>query len=502
MSSSERENKMAGYLYVCFADTADGKDVQQIHFFLSEDGLNWKAVNGCLPVYMVGTEFPVKQYMFQKDWKLQTIDEEQCYDETPAASTNGAFYRKSDIVKTKCGDASVLFPFEGRDHGLRDPYLVRGCLADGSDADTIRILATDLNIYGKQYGNVIWPRMTSTKEPGDNYDDSGSGGSKNLFVFETKDFVRWERRCVDVASEIGGGCAWAPEAIYNPQKDNYLIYWSCRVEADGYARNRLYCNETKDFKTFGPTKLYEQEPFYKDWNKYIEFNDGYGNIDTSQLWVAEGDNRYGSLFRLVKDETNNHIQLMVADTVLDESVDYNSSNPNQIHPYTTEDGTVYASLEDISDLDDYRKAEIVWHWFEKNSVGDHFKKVSQKNMEKYFGAFEGATMFRFIDRDEWCVMIDNYGDNSIRYEPYLTTDLSKPDSIHKAEEGTYGRTGNTVGCHGGMIPITAGEYNQIINTYNNEDRYQVITGIEKEKIRTEKNNSGYVFYDIEPIPVQ
>ena len=78
--------------------------------------------------------------------------------------------------------------------------------------------------------------------------------------------------------------AWAPEAIYNPEKDNYLLYWSARTTVDGRARDRLYCNETKDFVTFGPTKLYEQEPFYENYlpNGVSSADDGYGNIDTSQ----------------------------------------------------------------------------------------------------------------------------------------------------------------------------------------------------------------------------
>ena len=88
-----------------------------------------------------------------------------------------------------------------------------------------------------------------------------SAGSTKLFVYETEDWVHWERRYIDVGNEIDAGAAWAPEAVYNPEKDNYLVYWSCRVGTDGYARNRLYCNETKDFKTFGPTKMYEEEAF-------------------------------------------------------------------------------------------------------------------------------------------------------------------------------------------------------------------------------------------------
>ncbi len=494
------ENDLAGYLYVCFANTAAGKDVQQIHFFLSQDGLNWTAVNGCMPAYMAGKDYPTDNYTFAKNWKLSKISDKKTYNATPGATDNGAFYKASDIAGTIKGDASVLFPFEGRDHGLRDPYLIRGSLKDGSDAGKIRILATDLNVFDKQYGNVNWGRMTSSKEAGDEFDKSGSGGSKQLFIFETEDMVHWERRTVDVATEIGGGCAWAPEAIYNPEKDNYLVYWSCRVEADGYARNRLYCNETRDFVTFGPTKLYEQEDFYKDWGKFVNMNDGYGNIDTSQLWVADGDNPYGTLYRLVKDETDNHIQLMSAKSVLDPEVDYDASQPNKITPFAFTEKK-YETVKDIRGLNDFRKAEIVWNWFKNNSVGDHFTKISQKHMEHYSGAYEGATMFKFIGRDEWCVMIDYYGDNSVRYEPYLTSDLSKPMSIKKAKEGTYGRTAGDVGCHGGVIPITMKEYNQMIDTYNNENRYAEVTGIALDEIRTKKNSAGYVYHDIEKIEI-
>lgn len=76
-------------------------------------------------------------------------------------------------------------------------------------------------------------------------------------------------------------------------------------------------------------------------------------------------------------------------------------------------------------------------------------------------------MFKFIDRDEWCVMIDFYGSMRVRYEPYTTTDLSKPDSIEKMSGG-YGRTGGDIGTHGGMIPITVKEYNTLIDTYNDK----------------------------------
>ena len=458
------EDSYAGYLYVCFADiqnpaTAahEWTDVQQVHFFLSEDGLNWTALNGCNPAFLTGKDHIDK---------IEKVAEN---------SVNYKVAEGTDLAATATGDASVLFPFEGRDQGIRDPYLIRGCKKDGSDADKVWILATDLNTHSSHYNGD----KANNTLGGDTWGLTANYqvGSQKLFIYETEDFVHWERRWIDVGSEVDSCMAWAPEAIYNPEKDNYLVYWSARTDADGSSRDRLYCNETKDFKTFGETKLYEQEPFYKNYGENGKSNNsGYGNIDTSQIWVAEKDkdgnvtNPYGTIFRVVKDETNNHNELQSAKSVLDPETPYDASEPNLIEPYEL-DGTTYAAKSDLSTLKDtnqIKRADIVYNWFKNNSVGNHFQKISQTGIESKIGAYEGATMFKFIDRDEWCMMIDAYGDMSIRYEPYVTADLSKPDSIVKLSSG-YGRTGGDVGCHGGMIPITLGEYNTLIDTYNADD---------------------------------
>ncbi len=439
------DDSMAGYLYTSFA-AVNNADVQQVHFFLSEDGLNWTAVNGCNPAFLAGSDY------------TSLIEKVSTRNYEIASGVSD-----EDIKATVSGDASVLFPFEGDDQGIRDPYIIRGSKKDGSDANKVWLLATDLNTMDSKYGG------NKTNDSVGNWGTMSSAGSTSLFIYETEDFIHWERRYVDVGTEVEAGAAWAPEAIYNPQKDNYLVYWSCRSKVDGLARNRIYCNETEDFVTFGPTKMYEQEPFYLDWADMsaseAEGKDFSSNIDTSQLWVAdENGNPYGTVFRVVKDETNNHIQLMSADTVLDPEIDYDSSDPLRINPFT-KDGVTYSTLSDISGLGKKAKAEVIYKWFENETVGGHFVKVPQKNVEAMQGAYEGATMFKFIDRDEWCIMIDYYGNMSVRYEPYVTYDLSKPDSVVKLTSG-YGRTGGDVGTHGGMIPITVKEYNNIIDTYN------------------------------------
>lgn len=445
------DDSYAGYVYVCFTCTSAEEDVQQVHFFLSQDGLNWTALNGCKPAFLVGTDYMDK---------IEAVG---------GRSVNYEVKEGTDLAQTVSGDASVLFPFEGDDQGIRDPYLIRGSKADGSDSNKVWILATDLNTHDSKYGG------NKANNSVGNWGTMSTIGSTKLFIYETEDWIHWTRRWIDVGGEVDARMAWAPEAIYNPEKDNYLVYWSARTNVDGGSRDRLYCNETSDFVNFGPTKLYESEPFYENYGTSGRGNNsGYGNIDTSQLWVAGkdkdgNDTPYGTLFRLVKDETNNHIELMSADTVLDPAKDYAASNPINITPYSL-DGKSYASLSDLSslnDTNDIKRAQIVHNWFINESTGNHFKKISQTGIEQYTGAYEGATMFKFIDRDEWCVMIDHYVPMTIRYEPYTTTDLSVPDSIQKVTSD-YGRTGGDIGCHGGMIPITVKEYNTMIDVYNSD----------------------------------
>jgi len=69
-------------------------------------------------------------------------------------------------------------------------------------------------------------------------------------------------------------------------------------------------------------------------------------------------------------------------------------------------------------------------------------------------------------------MIDNYGSMSIRYYPTTTNNLGAENSITKVADGLYSRSSyaNTnlqdIGCHGGMMSITAEEYNTMIDVYN------------------------------------
>ena len=490
------DDSMAGYIYTCFTNSspvASGqRDVQQVHFFLSEDGLNWTVLNGGSPAFTAGKDY---------------------IDAIQAVGTQGAQWTttltEEEKQKTTQGDASVLFPFDGSDQGIRDPYIIKGSKRDGSDKNKTWILATDLNTMSTKYNGI-----PETSRVG-NWSIMASQGSTRLFIYETEDWIHWERRWIDVAAPIEGGAAWAPEAIYDPENDNYIIYWSNRIGADNLTRNRGYCAVTEDFVTLGPTKLHEQQPNYLRGSVVAN---GSGNIDTSQLWVADPDdpdNLYDKVYRVVKDETNSKIYLMSADTVLDPDVNYDDTDPTRITSYTL-DGTEYSTPGQLSSIPSesaanfrLKRGEIVWNWFKEEAVANHFQEIPSM-LPGMSGSWEGATMFKFIDRNEWCIMIDNYS-NTNRYTPFLSKDLSKPNSVVAPAAGTFGRTGS-VGAHGGMVPITVAEYNTLIDTYNGDssiinyqqidyipvDNRELQNAVDEAQAEVDKNET-YVAGDIEKI---
>lgn len=483
------DDSYAGYVYVCFTcenlnKGKDERDSQQVHFYLSQDGLNWVSVNGNRPAFTAGNDYlgyiKESSYNFDNSRVINYGISEDCYSEEYVdylenGNERNRFYEYNvmDSVKLKStehGDASALYPFDGNDQGIRDPYIIRGCKADGSDRDKVWILATDLNIMADKYGDKV---------PCSNFNNSVYGnwgymnsevGSQNLFVYESSDKMKsWTRRYIDVGSseklsESAGietnaflKCVWAPEAIYNPKKDNYLVYWSSDLSNAGMGK-MIFCCETDDFENFGDVRLYVNE-------KARTGNGGFSCIDASQMQVVNDDGSY-SYYRVIKDESDAHINLEMADTVLVDGKDY-------------EDRELFRKFIEKPSISTAGEA----------ALGNHFTDVRQTELSAYRGCYEGATLFPFYDRKEWCVMVDNYGYMAGRYFPLVSYDLSEADSVKTLKSG-YGRSIDEktgipeVACHGGMMPITAAEYNSIIDTYNSDDtipNYHHIDYIEVDK---------------------
>ncbi|HSV14012.1 MAG TPA: glycoside hydrolase family 43 protein, partial [Tepidisphaeraceae bacterium] len=120
------------------------------------------------------------------------------------------------------------------EQGARDSFLLRA-----HDSQKVWLIATDLCIAR----NRSWHRATHS-------------GSRSIVVWETDDLVHWSpARLVQVAPD-DAGCAWAPEAIYDPETRDYLVYWASFTGRDMFARNRIWAARTKDFRTFEKPFIY------------------------------------------------------------------------------------------------------------------------------------------------------------------------------------------------------------------------------------------------------
>lgn len=162
--------------------------------------------------------------------------------------------------------------------GVRDPFPVRH-----PQTGTVYLIATDLRI-----------------EAGRGWKDAQENGSRSIIVWETKDLVHWskERSC-----EIGlpnAGDVWAPEAVYDQEKEAFLVFFASRVknEKDAEGKHRIYAAYTKDFREFSEVFLYMEKE--RD------------VIDTTILESG------GSYYRISKDETDKRLILEKADSLTGE----------------------------------------------------------------------------------------------------------------------------------------------------------------------------------------
>lgn len=253
--------------------------------------------------------------------------------------------------------------------GVRDPFIVRSCIDN-----KFYIIATDLRIAN-----------------GKGWDSAVNNGSRSIIVWESEDLIHWSNECkIDVGIE-GAGCVWAPETIYDRQKDAYMVFWASNVKEaeNSEAKHNIYCSYTRDFKNF--TKA----------EKYIERNNDV--IDTT---IIEKD---GVFYRFSKDETEKNIQI--------------------------------------------DKGEIL------NSSS--FTKVNAPIVESLHGV-EGPAIFKFNDREEWCLMVDQYAAKA-GYLPFVTSSLS--DGTFRMLGQEEYNMGTNKKRHGSVLNITLEEYNNLRNAW-------------------------------------
>ena len=250
--------------------------------------------------------------------------------------------------------------------GVRDPYIIRNPFY-GEGKPKYFLIATDLRIAnGKGWGVAQY------------------AGSRDIIVWESDDLVNWSEPEAHTVGIPGAGCVWAPECVYDEEKDAILVFWASMTmkEYDQLHKQRIYASYTKDFKTFTEPELYIER--------------GNHVIDTT---IIKDDKGY---YRYSKDETTKNIR-----------VD-----------------------------------------FSKTLDADTFLDVKSPVLDNIFGV-EGPEIFKFNDRDEWCLIVDRFATGR-GYMPLITDDLSSGN--FKVLDDSEFNMGKTLKRHGGIINIAEEEY--------------------------------------------
>ncbi len=191
------------------------------------------------------------------------------------------------------GGKPVLYSGIG-EKGVRDPFLLRSpWMKEGQPK--YYLIATDLRI-----------------EAGKGWHAAQFEGSRDIIVWESDNLVDWSAPAAHTVAVPEAGCAWAPEAIYDEEKDAILLFWASMVRRPGdeAPKQRIYASYTRDFKSF-------TEPFI-----YLESRNHV--IDTTMIRAKDGYYRYS------KDETEKNIRVDFSNSLRPESF-------RQVHSDTLKD---------------------------------------------------------------------------------------------------------------------------------------------------------------------
>jgi sucrose-6-phosphate hydrolase SacC (GH32 family) len=137
----------------------------------------------------------------------------------------------------------VLWSYFG-DKGVRDLSINR------TQSGEYVILATDLSLaYGmlNQYHHS-WAEISKN-------------GSQQLVQWRSKDLIHWSKQeMISIPGAEKFGCLWAPDVIFDPAHQDYVVNWSSPLKQESGDTKAIYYSRTKDFKTYTEAQLLYQKP--------------------------------------------------------------------------------------------------------------------------------------------------------------------------------------------------------------------------------------------------
>ena len=205
--------------------------------------------------------------------KEENLEDEQVYF---SVSQDGLHWRDLNNQKP------VLSSSIGT-RGIRDPFIIRV-----EKEHKYIILATDLHIAS-----------------GTDWDQAAYFGSTQIICWESEDLVNWSLPYTFETGMNEAGCVWAPEAIYDNEKQEYMVYWSSLTNRGEHGKYKIYCCYTKDFHEFSTPQLYMEKDrdiidttFAWDGKEYFRFSKdesakelmdvGYTSVEAPVLESMEG----------------------------------------------------------------------------------------------------------------------------------------------------------------------------------------------------------------------
>ncbi|KAI3393746.1 hypothetical protein diail_3747 [Diaporthe ilicicola] len=168
----------------------------------------------------------------------------------------------NDAISFKAlnGGKAVLTPTTGTG-GVRDPAIVPGGGAEagkkwyivGTDLDIAKVC----NYIDKFSADHVLTEGQTT------WDASQRTGSRGIFVWESTDLINWENERLVQVEDKTAGMVWAPEALWDADKGQYLVHWASKFYAasdtshTGTASNiKIRFAYTSDFRTFTAPATY------------------------------------------------------------------------------------------------------------------------------------------------------------------------------------------------------------------------------------------------------
>lgn len=238
------------------------------------------------------------------------------YFRNDAKSTNGEniFYAVSKDgynYESLNGGVPVANASQGTGHS-RDPYIVKA--QDGAEYKYYMV-ATDANTTN-------------------NYNNTG------LHTWGSNDLIHWDELAnPQFATDKGGGSktitnmCWAPEAIWDPVAEKYMVYFSSN-EADSAANesSKIWYSYTSDFRNFDEKQLLFDPGYGVIDADITPYKNGYVMMYKKEASSGTGAKKVWYTFKTGKSPSNSDGEYDAANAKIFESVSNTQAEGPQVFP--------------------------------------------------------------------------------------------------------------------------------------------------------------------------